>query len=79
MASGNGKRTPPRPKIEIEAAGASPDEAAAIAAALELFLVETAPAPKSPDAANRWQRAALVDAVEARRFEPTGWGPAVPG
>ena len=29
----NGKRRPPRPRIEIEAATASPEEAAAIAAA----------------------------------------------
>jgi hypothetical protein len=77
MASGNGKRRPPRPRIEIEASGASPEEAAAIAAALEKFLAETAPAPGTREAVSPWQQAALVDGTEARRFEPDGWGPAV--
>src|SRR5436190_19640245 len=42
VAGRNGKHSPPRPKIEIQAANASPEEAAATAAALEQFLAETA-------------------------------------
>jgi hypothetical protein len=74
MADGNGKRRPPRPRIRIEAASASPEEAAAIATALEQFLAETAPAPAAP-AANPWQRAALLDGFASRQIEPSGWGP----
>ena len=44
MAS-NGKRRPPRPRIELVAGGASASEAAAIVAALERFLADTAPTP----------------------------------
>ncbi len=77
MADRNGKRTPPRPALHIEAASASPQEAAAIAAALEGFLADTAPAPEAAEAVNPWQRAALAEGVEARSFEPSGWGPAV--
>ena len=63
MAGANGKRRPPRPRIEIQASAASPEEAAAIAAALEQFLAETAPAP-GPAEVSRWQRAALREGVE---------------
>ncbi len=73
----NGKRTPPRPRIQIEAGSASPEEAAAIAAALEQFLIETAPAPQAADQQNPWQRAALWDGIAARQVEPSGWGPSV--
>ena len=73
MAGRNGKGNPPRPRIEVQSASASPDEAAAIAAALERFLWETAPAPQ-PAEVNRWQRAALREAVEARAQLGGGWG-----
>ena len=43
--SANGKQHPPRPRIEIRQSAASPEEAAAIAAAIEHFLRDTAPAP----------------------------------
>ena len=43
--SRNGKQTPPRPRIEVRQAAASPEEAAAIAAAIEQFLRDTAPPP----------------------------------
>ena len=39
----NGQRRPPRPRIEIVSGPASETEAAAIVAALEQFLAETAP------------------------------------
>ena len=45
--SSNGRQTPPRPRIEMRQAAASPEEAAAIAAAIEQFLRDTAPPPAS--------------------------------
>jgi hypothetical protein len=69
----NGKQSPPRPRIEIQCAAASPDEAAAIAAALERFLRETAPAPR-PAEVSRWQRAALSEGVGVHSRLGTGWG-----
>jgi hypothetical protein len=77
MADRNGERHPPRPKLRIEAASASPEEAAAIAAALERFLVETAPPPQAADRGNPWQRAALAEGIASRQIQPNGWGPAV--
>jgi hypothetical protein len=77
MPARNGKQSPPRPQIQIEAANASPEETAAIAAALERFLAETAPAPQEERAQNPWQRAALAEGIASRRIEPSGWGPAV--
>jgi hypothetical protein len=72
MAS-NGRRRPPRPQIEIQSSTASPEEAAAIAAALERFLVETAPAPQATQA-SRWQQAALSDGVGRASGLGSGWG-----
>jgi hypothetical protein len=69
----NGKQKPPRPRIEIENAAARPDEAAAIAAALERFLWETAPAPR-PAEVSRWQQTALREGVSARSGLGSGWG-----
>ena len=69
----NGKQRPPRPSIEIQAATASPEEGAAIAAALERFLWETAPAPQEAPR-SRWQEAALRDGVSARSQLAGGWG-----
>ena len=77
MAAGNGKRTPPRPRIEVRAASASPEEAAAIAAALQQFLAETAPAPRPAERQSPWLRAALREAIASRQIGPTGWGPAL--
>ena len=69
----NGKQSPPRPQIEIRTAAASPDEAAAIASALELFLRETAPAP-APTEASRWQQAALKEGIGVHSGLGSGWG-----
>jgi hypothetical protein len=69
----NGRQRPPRPQLEIQSASASPDEAAAIAAALERFLWETAPAPQGAEV-SRWQRTALREAVEARSGLGGVWG-----
>jgi hypothetical protein len=74
MPGRNGKHSPPRPQIEIEAANASPEEAAAIAAALERFLVETAPSPQVSRPSSRWQQAALREGVGGRLDSPDRWG-----
>ncbi|MEA2380561.1 MAG: hypothetical protein QOH72_532 [Solirubrobacteraceae bacterium] len=54
-----------RPKLEIVAPAASPEEAAAVVAAVERFLRDTAPppAPAEPPP-NPWVRAARLEAVE---------------
>jgi hypothetical protein len=62
-----------RPQLKLIAPGASPEEAAAIVAALERFLRETAPAPTpAAPAHNPWQRAALLEGVGR---EPEGLSP----
>jgi hypothetical protein len=70
----NGKRRPARPRIEISAPTASPAEAAAIAAALEQFLADTAPAAIPSPATSRWGAAALREGVEARQLARGSWG-----
>ena len=69
----NGKQNPPRPRIRIESPAASAEEAAAIAAALERFLWETAPAPEAAQR-SRWQEAALREGVSVRGQLAGGWG-----
>jgi hypothetical protein len=60
----------PRPRLRLIAPSASPEEAAAIVAALERFMRATAPVmapaatPEDP-----WRRAAIVEGVER---EPGG-------
>ena len=64
-----------RPKLEIVAPAASPEEAAAVVAALERFMRDTAPTPApSPPPRNPWQRAALLEAVAREPNGPTPWG-----
>ena len=63
-----------RPKLEIVAPSASPEEAAAVVAAVERFLRDTAPppAPSAPPP-NPWVRAARLEAVD--RFPANdSWG-----
>jgi hypothetical protein len=74
MRGANGRRRPPRPRIELLSAGASAAEAAAIVAALERFLADTAPVAASPPPRSRWQRTALEEGVSARQISPFGWG-----
>ena len=59
----NGKQQPARPRIELGQASASPEEAAAIAAAIEQFLRDTAPAPSDEPPVSGWGRAALYEGV----------------
>ena len=54
-----------RPKIEIVQTSASPEEAAAVAAAIEQFMRATAPpAAPEPEPLNPWVRTALLEGVE---------------
>ena len=70
--NGNGSRRPPRPRIELVSGNPSEAEGAAIVAALERFLAETAPAPAAVQQSS-WQRAALVEGVN-RDPGSTRWG-----
>ena len=73
----NGERKPPRPRIELVSGGASESEAAAIVAALEQFLAETAPAPKALwPGQSPWLRAALEEGISARQVSGRAWGQA---
>ena len=54
-----------RPQLELVAPSASPEEAAAIVAALERFMRETAPAPAPADPKpNPWFMQGLLEAVQ---------------
>jgi hypothetical protein len=68
-----------RPRLQIVAPSASPEEAAAVVAALERFMRETAP-PPAPSGAPRdaWQRAALLEATGREPDEPSPWGDPLP-
>ncbi len=53
-----------RPKLTIVAPNASPEEAAAVIAALERFMRDTTPPPAPPaPERNSWQQAALREGV----------------
>jgi hypothetical protein len=52
----------------------APAEAAAVVAAVERFLAETAPAPAPKPAVNPWQRAALHEGVGAKEAVVSPWG-----
>ena len=73
--SSNGERKPPRPRIELVGGSPTEEEGAAIVAALEKFLAETAPEPAGPPQ-SRWQRAGLVEGVNR---DPGAVGPGSPG
>jgi hypothetical protein len=71
----NGKHAPPRPRIEVRQSVAGPEEAAAIAAAIEQFLRDTAPAPApSEEPSDPWLRAGLYEGVGLRADAPSPWG-----
>jgi hypothetical protein len=73
----NGERHPPRPRIELVTEPASQSEAAAIVAARDRFLAETAPPPSAGGTpGSRWQRASLIEGVSARDVDARAWGAA---
>jgi hypothetical protein len=53
-------------RLKLIAPSASPEEAAAVVAALERFIRATAPAPatEAPRGPEPWQRAAILEGVE---------------
>jgi hypothetical protein len=60
----NGKQSPSRPRIEVRQP-ASPEEAAAIAAAIEQFIRDTAPAPAAAGPSmSPWLRAGLLEGTK---------------
>ena len=64
-----------RPHLQIVAPAASPQEAAAVVAALERFLRETTPViAAAPPPVNPWQRAALLEGTGREPDEPSPWG-----
>jgi hypothetical protein len=73
--SRNGKHAPPRPRIEMRQSNASPEEAAAIAAAIEQFLRDTAPPPaaRGPKS-SPWLRAGLFENAGLCADSPSPWG-----
>jgi hypothetical protein len=72
--SRNGKQSPGRPRIEVRQP-ASPEEAAAIAAAIEQFIRDTAPAPAAPEPRmNPWLRAGLLQGTKHGQSAPSPWG-----
>lgn len=64
-----------RPALQIVAPSASPQEAAAIAAALAQFMRDTAPVRARARAGpGPWQRAALREGVGRELDQPSPWG-----
>ncbi|MDQ3933381.1 MAG: hypothetical protein M3340_01975 [Actinomycetota bacterium] len=73
--SRNGKHAPPRPRIELRQSVAGPAEAAAIAAAIEQFLRDTAPAPApATQELDPWLRAGLFEGVGLDPGAKGPWG-----
>ncbi|HEY6761266.1 MAG TPA: hypothetical protein VI318_17340 [Baekduia sp.] len=68
-----------RPQLQIVAPSASPEEAAAVVAALEQFLRDHAPVIiPEPPRTNPWQRAALLEGTGREPEGPSPWGDPVP-
>jgi hypothetical protein len=72
----NGKQTPRRPRIEIAQSAASPEEAAAVAAAIENFLRDTAPAPSTDTGPTMspWLEAGLLEDTGREPSAGAPWG-----
>ncbi|MGI8804552.1 MAG: hypothetical protein ACR2IN_02445 [Thermoleophilaceae bacterium] len=70
----NGRHAPSRPRLEMRQAAASPEEAAAIAAAIEQFLRDTAPPPAPPSRPGGLGRDAVLGATGLGSQEPSAWG-----
>ena len=75
LAPANLPRVNRRPQLTIVAPSASPEEAAAVVAALERFMRETAPVVvAAPKRVARWTRTALLEGVEREHDAPAAWG-----
>ena len=62
-------------RIQITSGGASDSEAAAIVAAVEQFLRDTAPEPaEEAPRVDPWARAALEEGIAARQLHGDAWG-----
>jgi hypothetical protein len=62
-------------RIQITSGGASDSEAAAIVAAVEQFLADTAPEPAEvAPRVDPWVRAALEEGIAARQLHGDAWG-----
>ena len=62
-------------RIRITSGGTSDSEAAAIVAAVERFLADTAPPPADEaPRADPWARAALEEGIAARQLHGDAWG-----
>ena len=74
--STNGKQAPRRPRIEIKQSAASPEEAAAIAAAIENFLRDTAPPPSTDTGPtlSPWLEAGLLEGTGREPSQGAPWG-----
>ncbi len=53
-----------RPRLELHGSTATPDEAAAVMAAVEQFMRDTAPPPAPPEEPGPWVRAARLEGVD---------------
>jgi hypothetical protein len=72
--SRNGRQHPARPRIEIGRGPATPEEAAAIAAAIEQFLRDTAPPPAPAAGMSPWLRAGLLEGTGRAPDAALPWG-----
>jgi hypothetical protein len=70
----NGKQQPSRPRIELRRGSASPEEAAAIAAAIEQFLRDTAPPPDAAARLSPWVRAGVFEGTGRSPGDLSPWG-----
>jgi hypothetical protein len=63
-----------RAELTIVAPNAAPEEAAAVIAAVQRFLRDTAPVPVSaPSRRDPWQQAALLEGVDRAPQAPLPW------
>jgi hypothetical protein len=53
-----------RPRLELRGSSATPEEAAAVMAAVEQFLRDTAPPPAEHEPVSAWVQAARREAVD---------------
>ena len=74
----NGRQTPRRTRIELQGSSASPEEAAAISAAIEQFIRDTAPPPAAEDRTNPWLRASLYENAKLDPDNANTWGDGEP-